>query len=189
MYRYFIASINIIKLFIERRKKAVKIGKKVRIDFRTRIKVLEGQIEIGDNVYLRSNSKNYHTGMAFPTTLFVDKIGAKIKVGKHSRLNGTYIHAQCDINIGENCVIAAGVNIIDSNGHELYSYNRTIGRDIPKPISILDNVWIGINCTILKGTQIGKNSVVAAGSVVKGQFEDNVLIQGNPARVIKKLEF
>lgn len=90
--------------------------------------------------------------------------------------------------MGHNCVIASGVNIIDSNGHIVLSRNRTIGRDDAKPIEIGNNVWIGLNTTILKNTRIGNNCVIAAGSVVKGQFPDNVLIQGNPAIIVKKLE-
>lgn len=73
-------------------------------------------------------------------------------------------------NIAKNCVIAAGVNIIDSNGHEVASYERTKGRDIANPIKIGNNVWISANAIILKGTIIGDNCVVGAGSVVKGKF-------------------
>jgi acetyltransferase-like isoleucine patch superfamily enzyme len=126
--------------------------------------------------------------MPFPTTLFSDKTGAEIKVGDHCRINGAYIHAQKQITIGNNCVIAAGVNIIDSNGHELYSSDRTQGRDEAKEIIIGENVWIGLNAIILKGTEIGDHSVVAAGSVVKGCFPENSLIQGNPAILVKQLE-
>lgn len=85
------------------------------------------------------------------------------------------------IKIGDNCVIAAGVNIVDSNGHVVNSINRTIGRDNPKDIFIGNNVWIGMNCTILKGSIIGNNCVVAAGSIIKGTFPDNCVISGNPA--------
>jgi acetyltransferase-like isoleucine patch superfamily enzyme len=86
-------------------------------------------------------------------------------------------------------VIASGVNIIDTNGHVLLSLDRTIGRDTPEEIIIEDNVWIGLNCTILKGTKIGKNSVVSTGSVVKGIFPANSLIHGNLATMVKELGF
>lgn len=51
-----------------------------------------------------------------------------------------------------------------------------------------ENVWIGLNAIILKNTNIGDNSIVAAGSVVKGKFPSNVLIQGNPAKIVRTLE-
>lgn len=47
-----------------------------------------------------------------------------------------------------------------------------------------DNVFIGVNTTILMGTHIGNNSIVGAGSVVSGKFEDGMVIAGNPAKVV-----
>lgn len=144
-------------------------------------------LKIGDNVYLRSNPIGYHAGMAFPTAILIDKQGAECQIGANCRINGAYIHAQSKISIGMNTVIASGTNIIDSNGHQTLSNNRTKGRDIPKEIIIGNNVWIGLNSTILKGTTIGGNSIIAAGSIVKGKFPNNSLIQGNPAKLIKIL--
>ena len=50
------------------------------------------------------------------------------------------------------------------------------------------NCFIGCNSIILKGTVLGDGCVVGAGAVVCGKFEDNCVIAGNPARVIKRLE-
>ena len=80
------------------------------------------------------------------------------------------------------------MNIIDSNGHVVNSSNRTIGRDNPVEITIGNNVWIGMNCMVLKGSVIGNNCVVSAGSVVKGSFSDNCVISGNPAEKIRDIE-
>ena len=147
------------------------------------IAVKDAKIILGENVTLRSDSFDYLGGMPFGTTLLVDKSGGEILIGDNCRLNGTYVHAKKSIKIGKNCVIAAGANIIDLNGHELISSDRTKGEDMPQEIIIEDNVWICINSIILKGTVIGRNSVVAANSVVKGVFPPNSLIQGNPAVV------
>ena len=76
--------------------------------------------------------------------------------------------------IGENCRIHEGVCIGATNGE---AQAATIGK----------NVFIGCNSLILKGTVIGDNCVVGAGSVVSGKFEENCIIAGNPAKVIKKL--
>ena len=177
-----------IKKLNAKRDATISISKTVRIDRKSRIRAYPGTaILVGNNVYLRSDSEGYHTGMPFPTTLLVDVKGGSINIGDNCRLNGAYIHAQKSISIGKNCLIAAGVNIIDSNGHIVMSGNRTIGRDNPKEIVIGDNVWIGLNSTILKGSILGNNSVISAGSVVKGIFPDNSLIQGNPAQVVSIL--
>ena len=132
--------------------------------------------------------KGYHAGMPFFTTLLNDGLDSHISIGNNCRINGAYIHAKDFIEIGDNCVIASGVNIIDSNAHQVHSLDRTTSRDIPQGISIGNNVWIGLNAIILKGTVIGDNCVVAAGSVVKGIFESNTIIQGNPATTVRKLQ-
>ena len=159
----------------------------VKIDWKTRILIGKNKLIIGENSTLRSRSANYHAGMPFGSCILIDIFGAIVKIGKNCRINGTYIHSQESISIGNNCVIASGVNIIDSNGHRVNSTDRTIGRDKPEAITIGNNVWIGLNATILKGTTIGFNSIVTTGSVVKGNFPANVIIQGNPAVIAGEL--
>ena len=56
--------------------------------------------------------------------------------------------------------------------------------DVFGKIKVGDNVFIGINCTILPNTNIGNNCIVGAGSVVRGDFPDNSVIVGNPAKTI-----
>lgn len=171
------------------KRRGVAIANSVVIDIGTSIDVRGGLLKIANGVKIRSLSKGYHAGMPFKSSIFIDRPNATIEIGQNTRLNGVYIHAQQSIVIGNNCVIASGVNILDSNGHELLSYNRTQGRDTPSRIVIGDNVWLGLNVVVLKGTTIGKNSVVGANSVVKGDFEENSLILGNPAKCVKVLEF
>lgn len=138
---------------------------------------------IGNNCSIGRSEIKYHGGMPFYTCLLSDGEGSKIVIGDNCRVNGAYIHAEKGITIGKNCVIASGVNIIDSNGHQVRSFNRTIGRDEPKEIVIGNNVWICMNVTILKGSIIGDNSIVAAGSVVQGIIPPNSIAssQGNLA--------
>lgn len=175
------------RLVIFFNQKNVFIGKGSIIDYNVKIYNNKNVVTIGKNVYLRGKSKGYHTSMSFPTTLLLDVKNAVLNISDNCRLNGVYIHAQKHIEIGKNCVIAAGVNIIDSNGHELKSNDRTKGRDLPEAIIIGENVWIGINAIILKGTKIGDNSVISAGSIVRGKFEENSLVIGNPAICVKKI--
>lgn len=173
-------------LLIHSRKNII-LGKAVRIDNKTRLFTNGNKLVIGSNVHLRSRNQGYHAGMPFSTTILIDNKEAMCHIGDNCRINGVYIHAKSKIVIGNNTVIAAGVNILDSNGHEVYSINRTQGRDIPKEIVIGNNVWIGLNAIILKGTHIGDNSIVAAGSVVKGVIPCNVIVQGNPAVIVNKI--
>lgn len=167
----------------------LKLGKSVIIYYKSRIyNFSKGEILVGSNSRIGSSSIQNHVGMPFYTRLINDGIKSTIVIGEGCRINGAYIHAKERITIGDRCVIASGVNIIDSNGHEVYSLDRTSGTDEPSPIIIGNNVWIGVNATILKGTNIDDNCVVSAGSVVKGVFPSNSIIQGNPAKVVKTIE-
>lgn len=167
----------------------VEIGKGSILFWKASIRNKGGKIIIGDNVIIGRDKRNYHCGMPFYTTLFTDAEEAVLSIGDNCRINGAYIHCKKHISIGKNCVIASGVNILDSNGHAICSENRTIGGDDEaKDIIIGENVWIGINAIILKDTVIGNNCIVSAGSVVKGPFEDNTIIQGNFARSVKKID-
>lgn len=57
-----------------------------------------------------------------------------------------------------------------------------------KGVHIGSGTWTGINVTILQGTDIGKNCVIGAGSVVKGDFPSHCVIAGNPAKIIKRFD-
>ena len=176
--------------FISLLNSKVKIGCGSIVYYRSHIVVttrLGGAI-IGKNTRIGCSSKLCHTGLPFYSKILVDGKEGRVIVGDNCRINGAYIHAENKIQIGNNCVMAAGVHIMDSNGHIVNSTDRTVGRDDPKEIVIGNNVWIGLNSIILKGTCIGDNSVVAAGSVVKGEFPDNAVIAGNPAKVVKHLD-
>ena len=98
---------------------------------------------------------------------------------------GCYIQARNGIEIGSNVIIAPGVKIISSN-HEMYDYVKYTKN---KPIVIQDNCWLGANCVILPGIELGEHIIVAAGSIVTHSFKNsNCVIGGVPARVIKKID-
>ena len=146
-------------------------------------------IKIGSKCKIGTSSRNYHGGMPWPTTLLCDGYKSEIVIGDNCRLNGVYIHAQKKIVIGNNCVMASGINIIDSNGHETKSLDRTKGRDIPQNIIIGNNVWIGMNVIILKGSVIENNTIISAGSVVKGHVPANTIYSTQDTVSLRAIEF
>lgn len=96
---------------------------------------------------------------------------------------GKYFQCFGHIKIGRGTYIANNVAIITSN-HNFYNLKE---HQEPKPITIGDNCWIGINSTILPGVHLGNNVIVGAGSVVTKSFGDKCIICGNPAKLLRKL--
>lgn len=149
-----------------------------------------GIVEVHPTVLLNSRQDGYHVGMPFETTLIADAPGALIRVGEGCRIHGAYIHAWDRIEIGKNVLIAAGTNIVDSNGHSAdakFARYRQFIKDEPRCIKIGDYVWIGMNAMILKGVEIGECSIVAAGAVVKDSVPPFTVVEGNPAKMIRKI--
>jgi len=102
--------------------------------------------------------------------------------------NGLLIISAERIEIGNDCLIGKDVQMIDFDAHGLALSERRNSIGKVKPIVIGRNVWIGNNVIILKGTEIGDNSVIGAGAVVTGgKFPASVVIAGNPARILKEL--
>jgi acetyltransferase-like isoleucine patch superfamily enzyme len=69
-----------------------------------------------------------------------------------------------------------------------HDFERDMNTIVARPIVLERNVWVTSGCTILGGVRIGENSVVAAGSVVTRSVPPNVLVGGNPARVLRPVQ-
>ena len=123
-------------------------------------------------------------------------------VGDYSLLNGALVMCEERVEIGSNCLISWNVGIADSDFHPIDPALRRLDslalapflKDRParpkigtRPVIIGDNVWIGMNALILKGVTIGENSVVAGGAVVTKPVPANVVVAGNPARIVKRI--
>ena len=92
------------------------------------------------------------------------------------------------IRIGSNVHIVSGCNFVTHDGGVLILRNRFPDLEITKPISIGSNVYIGINCTILPGVNIGDNVIIGAGSIVTKDIPSDSVAAGVPAKVIKSLD-
>lgn len=113
--------------------------------------------------------------------------GFNISVGKnfYANFNAVLLDV-CPITIGDNCMLAPNVQILTAS-HPLNPIKRNSGLEDGKPVTIGDNCWIGAGGIILPGVTLGDNVVVAAGAVVTKSYGSNVVLAGNPARVLKKI--
>jgi acetyltransferase-like isoleucine patch superfamily enzyme len=113
--------------------------------------------------------------------------GDEIRVGRN-----VFVNQNCTfydlggLVIADDVMIGPNVNII-TTGHPLEPSRRRAAT-IGKPIVIGRNVWIAAGATIIGGVTVGENAVVAAGSVVTRNVPPDVLVGGNPARVIRSIE-
>ncbi|WP_239255753.1 maltose acetyltransferase domain-containing protein [Listeria ilorinensis] len=130
--------------------------------------------ETGETIYVEPNFR-------------VD-YGSNIYLGENFYANfDCLILDVCEVHIGKNCMLAPGVHIYTAT-HPIDPIERYSGRELGKPVVIGENVWIGGRSIINPGVTLGNNVVVASGSVVTKDFPDNVVIGGNPARVLKTIE-
>lgn len=128
-------------------------------------------------------------------TPFKVTYGTHLHIGNHVFINyGADFLDGGDITIGDRVMIGPEVKIFSGN-HSLVPEERMKIVDgkmqlISKaePVEIGDDVWICGNATICPGVKIGKRTVIAAGAVVTKDVPEGVLVGGNPARIIKKVE-
>ena len=155
------------------------------------------QISLGDNVTVKSSFLSNLVGLYSRTIIVTRAPGAKIEIGDNVGISGATIYARKGIYIGDNTAIGGNCKILDNDFHPIETEERLMllrrkdGGDaadlIPsKEIHIGRNCFIGCNTIILKGTVLGDNCVVGAGAVVSGKFDDNCVIAGNPAKVIRR---
>jgi serine acetyltransferase len=109
------------------------------------------------------------------------RIGDRCVIGR-----GSHIVAHADIRIGDDVWTGPYVYITDQN-HGYADPDTPIGRQLPvnKPVEVGAGSWIGAGAIVLPGARIGRNVVVAAGSVVRGEVPDHSVVAGVPARVVR----
>lgn len=93
----------------------------------------------------------------------------------------------CEVRFGNNCMLGPNVQIYTAT-HPLNPTERNTGKEYAKPITFGDSVWIGGGSIINSGVNAGNNVVIASGSVVTKDVPDNVVVGGNPAKVIKQID-
>lgn len=143
-----------------------------------------GRITLGDDVVFGGK----------PSFIFGNR-GSRlpeIVVGNHTFIgHGVGFSVSDSIRIGDDCLLASGVQLSDYDGHPIDAERRRAGDPTPpesiRPIVIGNDVWIGTNVLILKGVEVGDRSIIGAGAVVTRNVPPDVVVAGNPARVVKQL--
>jgi len=161
----------------------IKIPRNCTFIGRPKFKIYpKSNVHIGDNCEFLSGSTDNLIGINRPCIISTFSSNVEIKIGNGSGFSGTVIGAFKSISIGNNVKCGANTLITDSDWHPEDPRSGT-----PRPIVIEDNVWLGVNSVVLKGVNIGKNTVIGANSVVTKNIPPNVVAAGNPCKVLKAL--
>jgi carbonic anhydrase/acetyltransferase-like protein (isoleucine patch superfamily) len=158
------------------------VGRRLRL-YRPAPQIMgDGTIDIGDDVEIAPGSCFLvGLGLPDPPTL---RIGDDTHLGPQNILCVTR-----GLTIGAHCRTGPGVCIYDNDMHPLDPIlRRAQVGNVPTvrsaPVTIEDDVWIGVHALVLKGVTIGRGAVVAAGAVVTDDVRAGSIVAGNPAREV-----
>lgn len=177
--RYIDFLLGYIKIMIYKLayKGRLRIGGFVKLSRNATLRVIgDGRIKLGSGCSVSSNARVSAVN------------GGTITIGNNTGIGyNNLVVSRESISIGDNVMLGPGVCIYD---HDHVYKTKEIMRNAgytTTPVIIEDNVWIGANAVILKGSRIGKNSVIAAGTVVKGEIPDNSLVYCRNELIVKEI--
>lgn len=134
---------------------------------------------------------NCHGNNLFIKSVFRVEYGYNFTAGKELYVNvGCVFLDSAPITIGNNCLIAPGVHVYAAT-HPIdpkYRQDNDDYRELAFPVKIGNDCWIGGNSIICPGVTIGDNVTVGAGSVVTKDVPSNVIVAGNPAKIVRHLK-
>lgn len=112
---------------------------------------------------------------------------SKLHIGRNAGVRGVeFLVKDGCVDIGDLVMFSYGINIRNTDSHRIFRLESPGAVINPsKDIVIGKHVWVGMNATILKGVNIGNDSIVAYGAVVTHDCPNNAIIAGNPAKVVK----
>jgi acetyltransferase-like isoleucine patch superfamily enzyme len=155
-----------------------KLGKSVYIDPNVKLLRYPKNISIHNEVVLKEGAR-----ICACNEQAVISIGERTTIGFHN-----FIYSSNKIEIGDDCLIAPFVYIVDSNHKAERNQKINLQGNISAPIKIGNDVWIASNVTILKGVTIHDGAIIAANSVVNKNVPPYEIWGGTPAKKISERE-
>jgi acetyltransferase-like isoleucine patch superfamily enzyme len=161
-----------LRIFLQKRRLG-SIGNDVYIDKNVDLMRFPRNIFLKDNLIIKEGAR-----ICSCNENAIIKIGNNTTVGYH-----TFIFASNSIEIGDDCMIAPFVYLVDSDHGISRSERMNKQANQAAPIKIGNDVWIGTGAKILKGVTIGDGAIIAAGAVVKDDVPAYKIVGGIPAKI------
>jgi acetyltransferase-like isoleucine patch superfamily enzyme len=150
-------------------------------------------LEIGARTVLTSSYSFLHSAPSakiqigsdtgiYQGTFFEVGAAAHVTIGDYCTLVGAILRVESELRIGSYVLMAHDVVITDC---------ETAGSERPvvaRPITIGDDVWVGLRAVILSGVIIGRGAVVGAGAIVNQDIPPGAIVVGNPARIVRMMD-
>ncbi|MGL4671547.1 MAG: acyltransferase [Cetobacterium sp.] len=174
----------------------VKIDGKLRA---TKVKILgeNNSFEIEDRAFLKNSKisvKGNNNKILIKkgcdlknVKIFMEENNSEIIVGENTTCAGAKILSQegKKVVLGQSCILSYDIEIRNCDSHKIYSKETNERINPAKDIIIGDRVWIGMRAIILKGSEVGDDSIIAAGSIIVGKVDRNSIVAGVPGNEIK----
>ena len=177
---------NKLEIFGKLRKNKIKISGNNNI-----IYVGKNSLLRDSNIFIKGNNNILYIGEDCAVnnlSIILDNEGSEIRIGNKTSIAKAQIVSlePYKIEIGEDCMLSYDIEIRNTDSHKIYDKNTSQRINEGKSINIGNHVWLGMRAVILKGVNIGNNSIVAGGSIVTKDVKANTIVSGNPARQIKE---
>ena len=182
-YRLYYFARSLLHYHLSFKKKFIHIGGRPSVWGIWNVVVYGPNISIGENVVIIGARGSCTT----LTTLATDRGEGRIGIGNNVLvMNGVRVSSACKIVIEDGCMLANYCYLTDSDWHDIHDRTDYPGKC--SPIILKKGAWVGDSAIVCKGVTIGENSIVGAGAVVTKDVPPNVIVAGNPARIVKKLD-
>lgn len=160
------------------KQKLSSCGSSVWVDKNVEIQRFSKNVTLKDRVVIKEG-----------TRICACNKNAKISIGENTTIGfHNFVFASEEITIGDNCLIAPFVYIVDSNHQAERGQLINQQANISEKITIGNDVWIASNVTILKGVTIGDGAIIAAHSLVNKDVLPYTIVGGAPAKFISNRE-
>ncbi len=159
---------------------------------RNRILVGEGSILINLKFHIRGSDHLIDIGKNCRVTrggsFWMEDNECELTIGQGTTMVDVHIavtEPHSKVAIGEECMFANDIDLRTGDSHSILDESTGRRINFAENVTIGRHVWVASHAILLKGIEIGENSVVASGAIVTKSCEPGSLLAGNPARVIK----